>query len=309
MGDTVEQHDAGSPSIADAIAAALVRYRVPWARDPSISHPPTRTVAMRRRRRHRGRVAALAGACVALVTLVAVAGCSGDDDLGANPLAGREFRSQSVTGRAMVEGTAIVITFGAKELRATAGCNILSAPYSVRGSTLAVDAPGMGMTEMGCAAERHEQDDWLAGFLQGAPAFALDGSTLTLRAQSTVVELLDRRVADPDRPLVGTRWRVDTVIDGDAARSVGNAAPVLLELRDDGTLVATSVGCTSVTVSVARDGDVLRLGAATVDTIGCPDPWQPTIDLLRSRTVRFTVAATRLTLAAGRTGLGAAAVE
>jgi heat shock protein HslJ len=245
---------------------------------------------------------------VALVAVLLVtAGCGDDDGPGSSALAGREFVSQSVTGRALVEGTRITISFRAKELRATAGCNTLSAPYARRGSTLVVDAAGVGMTEMGCTPERHEQDDWLAGFLQRAPAVELDGSSLTLRADGTAITFLDRRVADPDRPLIATPWRIDTVIDGDAARSVGNVASVLLELRADGTLTATSAGCTAVTVRYTRDGDVLRLGTVTVDTIGCPDPWQPTIDVLRSGTLRFTIVATRLTITAGRTGLGAVA--
>ena len=244
-----------------------------------------------------------------LVALAFAAGCGSDGGAGSAPFAGREFVSQSVTGRTLVEGTRIVLTFREEELRATAGCNTLSAPYSVRGATLVVDGAGMGMTEMGCAPERHAQDDWLAGFLSGTPAVGIEGSTMTLRRGDTVLTFLDRRVADPDRPLLGTKWRVDTVIDGDAARSVGTAAPVILELRADGTLVASSAGCTSATVGYTRDGDVLQFGAVTVDAIGCPDPWQPTIDVLRAGTLRFTIVATRLTITSARFGVGAVAGE
>ena len=52
---------------------------------------------------------------------------------------------------------------------------------------------------------------------------------------------------------------------------------------------------------------MLRVGTVTVDTIGCPDPWQPTIDVLRAGPVRFTIVATRLTLTAGRAGVAAVA--
>lgn len=247
-------------------------------------------------------------AALVVVGLLAAAGCGDDGGAGSNPLGGREFVSQTVTGRTLVAGTGIVVTFRPGELRATAGCNILSAPYALRGSTLSLDGAEMSTTEMGCAPERHEQDDWLAGFLASSPAFELDGSVLTLRAGATAIAFLDRRVADPDRPLVGTRWRVDTVIDGDTTRSVGSAADVLLEVRSDGTLVATSVGCTSVNVRYRRDGDILRLGTLTVDAIACPDPWQPAIDVLGSGTVRSAIVASRLTLSAGRAGLGAVAI-
>jgi heat shock protein HslJ len=242
-----------------------------------------------------------------VVGALVLGGCGDDGAAGGRALTGRTFLSQTVTGRTLVDGTRITLTFAARELRASAGCNTLFAPYSVRGETLAVDASGMGMTEMGCTPERHAQDDWLATFLQGSPAIELDGTALTLRAGGTVLAFADRRVADPDRPLAGTPWRIDTVIDGDTARSVGSAAAVVVELRTEGTLTATSAGCTSVTAPYTRDGDVLRIGTVTVDTIGCPDPWQPTIDVLRAGTVRFTIVATRLTLTAGRAGVAAVA--
>lgn len=253
----------------------------------------------------RGSVRTVIAAVLLGLAMVWLAACGGGDGRqGWAAVEGREFRSSAVTGRVLVEGTQIALEFRDGDIRARAGCNILAAPYAVRDAVLVVAGGTMSSTEMGCTPDRHAQDEWLASFLTSAPQVELGGDTLTLSLPGTRIVLLDRVIADPDRPLRGTLWRVDTVLAGDTARSVADPSGVQLDFRD-GTLTVTSAGCTSAVVSYQREGDELRFGTLTVDAIGCADPWQPTVDVLRAGTVRLTIVASRLTLRAGSAGLAA----
>ena len=232
---------------------------------------------------------------------------SDDDDADdSGELDGRVFLSQSVVGHTLVPGTDIRLSFDRGQIGAQAGCNSLGAPYRVVDGRLVVSG-GIMMTDMGCDPPRHAQDEWLGHFLQSTPRVDMDGDTLTLASAGAYLTMLDRTVADPDRPLVGTRWRVDTVIQGDAASSVPEGSRVTLEFHDDGTLTATSAGCTSARLEIGVNGDTLRFGEFVIDAIGCPPPWQATVDVLRAGDARYSITAARLTIAAGALGVAAVA--
>ena len=248
---------------------------------------------------------------VVLLPVLAACGDGSGDSTATDALDGREFLSQSVDGRSLVPDTQIRLTFDDGMLGASAGCNSLSTPYEVVDGRLITPGGGMTTTDMGCDPPRHAQDDWLGGLLQDTPRIDLDGDALILTTADATVRLLDREVADPDRPLLETRWRVDTVIHGDAASSVPEDDPVVLTFHDDETLTATSAGCTSarVDVEVGIDQGVgtLRFGDVLVDAIGCPSPWAETLDVLRAGDATYAVAADRLTITADDVGIAAAA--
>ena len=97
------------------------------------------------------------------------------------------------------------------------------------------------MTEMGCDPALHDQDEWLSQFLGSDPQIALDGDELTLTSGGVTITLLDREVADPDLPLVGTTWTVTSIISGDAVSTVPDGAEATFEFADDGTVWSTPV--------------------------------------------------------------------
>jgi heat shock protein HslJ len=247
---------------------------------------------------------------MALLTFALVAcGDDGGGSEGSRQLRGREFLSESVEGHVLVPGTQIRITFEEDQIGARAGCNLLGARYDVLDGRLVVKGDGISMTEMGCDRPRHDQDEWLAGFLHAAPRVELNGDSLTLTSPSATVRLLDRRVADPDRPLLGTEWRVDTMIQGDAASSVPDVDAVTLEFHDDGTLTATASGCTSARLAVDVDAgrNTLRFADFVIDAIGCPPPWEATVAVLRRGEARYSITAARLTITADDIGIAAMA--
>jgi heat shock protein HslJ len=255
-------------------------------------------------------------AALALLCLVA---CTGPEEIsGVGPpgdgdappaLDGRTFLSRSVTGHDLVPGTRIQLSFNDGNVGATAGCNSLGAPYRLDGDALVTEGRGMTQTEIGCDPPRHDQDEWLSGFLTSAPTVVLSGNELTLTKGMTTIEFVDREAADPDRPLVGTRWRVDTIIDGEAASSVPDEGDVILRFPTDKMFEASSEGCTSVNGEMTLGPQTISFGNVVVDDIACPSPWAETLEVIGAGETTYRIEATRLTIDADGTGIAAVAVE
>lgn len=129
-----------------------------------------------------------------------------------DPWHGRTFIATAIDGYVLAEGTELRLTFEGYLLRAGGGCNSLSAAFRIEQEVLVVDS--VVQTAIGCDAALHAQDEWIAAFLQSRPAVVLEGPTLTMTGGSATIVFTDREVADPDRPLEGTVWNVEGVIDG-----------------------------------------------------------------------------------------------
>jgi heat shock protein HslJ len=209
------------------------------------------------------------------------------------------------TDRPLVEGTQIRLSFTDGQLGASAGCNTLGGSYRIEDGRLVFE--GGAMTEMGCDDERHAQDDWLFGFLGSQPSIAQEGDTLTLSANGTVITLQDREVAEPDLPLTGTRWTVDSIISGDAVSSVrGNAVATLVFTNDGRVEVAT--GCNTGSGTYEATDRTLRIDELFTTLGGCgaaiDQLSEAVLSVLNGGKLDYTVDAGSLTLMAGDHGLG-----
>ena len=236
-------------------------------------------------------------------------GGSGSDG---SELRGRTFLSSAATqdGKPypLVAGTQISLWFPEDgRLVANAGCNTIGGD-NVSLSDGKLSASGsMGMTEMGCDAPRHKQDEWLAKLLESKPSWKLDESTLTLTSGQTVLTLLDKKVAKPDLPLEGTKWTVNTVFTGDvASNSVGMEKAYLVFA--DGK-VTGSTGCNQLNGTATISGSEITFGDIATTKMGCPDPLtqvERSVLLVLKGTVPFTIDSNALTLnhPQGANGLG-----
>jgi heat shock protein HslJ len=213
--------------------------------------------------------------------------------------------SENGTDRPLVAGTRIRLSFKDGQIGASAGCNLLGGGYRLDGGRLVADQ--LVTTDMGCDPARHAQDAWLAAFLGGRPAFRLAGNDLSLQRDGTIVELLDRRVADPDRPFVGTTWRVDSIITGQTVSSVPAGAVASLVLRPDGRF-AVETGCNSGGGTYTIEGTSIRLSPINLTERACAGPAgeleQAVLAVLQTGPLIYTVEAATLTLTAGERGLG-----
>ena len=259
--------------------------------------------------------------CAALVL-----GACGDDDeqVGAGddgpPSTGASFEpegeylSEEVTERGavrpLVDGTRIALRFDGGVLGAHAGCNSLSGDYRLEGGVLRVGQ--MGGTEMGCDPERHDQDRWLMELLTAGPRLEPADDGFVLTSGDTVVRFVDREVADPDRPLVGTTWVVTGFIDGEVAMSTTGAGdPGQLVFEDNG-LVTGHDGCNGFGYGSSpgeepeglayrvEGGSITFEGAAVTTDMACPDRQDDVerFHAVLAGTVEFEIEASSLTIMA-----------
>lgn len=246
---------------------------------------------------------------VAMIVAGGLAGCASGGPGGDGPGApggspsvdGRTFLSVEVTGATLVPGTRISLRFADGQVQATAGCNHLSAPYAWDGTTLVVT--GMAGTEMGCDPARHAQDEWLAELLTSRPALTVEGDSLTVSGKDVTVRLLDREVADPDRPLVGSRWVVDSIIDGETVSSVpgDEEAYFIFESTDSGGhQVSGNSGCNQFHGDVTVGEEAITFGRVGSTKMACSGAAgaleQAVSTLFDGRPVAYTIEAQRLTL-------------
>ena len=208
-----------------------------------------------------------------LVLALFVAGCSG---VGAAPtvppsaapiqLDGRSFLSTGVTANGaaypLLADTRIRLHFVDGRLVASAGCNQLGGNYQITDGLLQI--ADLATTDMGCDAERHAQDEWLGKLLGAKPAIRLTGNDLTLEQGGTVITLLDREIAEPDLPLVGTLWTVISVHRGDTVSTPPGKGIATLFFGLDGR-VQVNTGCNTGGGSYTVDAST---GAITFGPVG-----------------------------------------
>ncbi|MGH3489606.1 MAG: META domain-containing protein [Actinopolymorphaceae bacterium] len=253
----------------------------------------------------------LLGSLALLVAAGGVAGCgggvttvlpgsgSGADDR----LPGRTYLSTDVTDegapRQLVDGTRISLGFTDDgRVLAQAGCNSMSGQATIDDGRIDVDG-GLATTEMGCDPARHDQDEWLAKVLASGPEWRLDGHQLTLTSGDTKLVLLDRKVAQPDRPLEGTRWKLTSIIDGEAASSVPKLEKTpYVEFADNGEVKGFD-GCNGVGGTAKVEGSTIEFGSLMGTLIACPgdagEVETTVLDVLKGK-VRFAIDADQLRL-------------
>ena len=223
----------------------------------------------------------------------------------ATALDGRTFVSTAIEGYQLLEGTQVQLTFAAGNIGANAGCNQLSSGYALEGDVLVVDA--MAMTQMACTpASLMDQDTWLSALLTSRPNVALDGDTLTLTSDGTVLTLQDREVTNPDLPLEGTTWNVEGLISNDAVSTVPAGGRVPSLVLADGS-VSVDTGCNRGNGGYELGEGEITFGPLATTRAACTDPAAAETERIVLATLTGTAAyeieADMLTLRNGAEGL------
>ncbi|MBI2763273.1 MAG: META domain-containing protein [Chloroflexi bacterium] len=220
---------------------------------------------------------------------------------GTETVEGRTFLSTEVEGQTLLAGTRIRLSFQGGTVGADAGCNSMGGSYQIQGDRLVV--PQMITTEMGCALDRAAQDQWVAAILSGS-AIALDGDALTLTGNGIRVTLLDRTVADPDRPLLGTPWTVDGIIQGDAASSVPLGATAVLTFSSG--RVDVQAGCNAGSAEAVISNATITFGVLGLTKKICGSDvmeLEQSVLLALNGVIGYRIEADALTLTNGAVGL------
>lgn len=243
-----------------------------------------------------------------LAALAAVYACGDSSEPGLRgQLDGRTFLLESAQGFSPVEGTAIRLSFAESQISFYAGCNSFSGSYSSCGDALCVQE--LGSTEIGCAAPLQAQDQWLAEFMTSRPSSSLDGDRLTLSAADATITFLDRELADPDRPLSGRVWTIDTLINGDAASSVTLQVSPTVSFDEIGA-VQIFTGCNRGSGSYTHRAEQLQLSGMVYSQQACAGSGSAAAEahiqrVLSDGALSAQIEAARLTLTRGDVGLSA----
>ena len=229
-------------------------------------------------------------------------------------LAGLTFLFQSAEGFTPVEGTTVRLSFDDTSI-SISGCNSQSGSYSVCDGRLCVSE--LSRTEIGCEPAIDAQDTWLSNFFLASPRVTQSSARLTLETPDATLSFLDREVADPDRPLVGRTWRVDTIIRGNGASAGASSvsSSPTIEFRPSGDRTGllgdyhVFTGCnTGDGTYRASNGSITLFGAAYTEA-GCEPPNEMVedhvIDVLAAGTVTYQIEARRLTISREDVGLSA----
>jgi heat shock protein HslJ len=175
--------------------------------------------------------------------------------------------------RPLIDGSEVRISFNDGTLGIHAGCNHLSGSYSVAGDELEVGP--IGGTEMGCPQPLMDQDTWLAGLFTGTVTVGED--PLTLTSGDVVLTLAPRAEVSPDRPLVGTRWVLDGVVDGQSVGSVPAGPEVVLTITD-GKAATVSGLCNGFGAEVAIAGETISWEPGMRTLLAGADPARQDLD-------------------------------
>lgn len=224
----------------------------------------------------------------------------GDEPGASGTPADGTYVATEVTGRALVAGTTLRLTWDGETLSADAGCNQMSGPASVADGRLVVD--DLAMTEMGCEPGRMEQDQWVAELLVSGPEITTTDEGFTLAGATTTARFATEPAPD-DVPLEGTTWLLESTVDGDvASSSVGGPDDARPRFRiADGRVVGFD-GCDELAGPVEVTTDAVRAGGDLGGTERqCLVAGAPLARLLTAST--YVVEGDRLTLTRGETSL------
>ncbi len=189
-------------------------------------------------------------------------------------------------------------------LVASGGCNTIIGRVELSGGR--VTLAEARITEMACADDLMAQDQWLAALLDARPSWALSGPYLRVSAGGTVVELTDRQVLDPDRPLESTRWVGSALIGGRVTAASSLAALDRVVLEFDHGRVTGSDSCKPLSGPAIVFGATIDFGPGPATAPAASELARHVHATLRG-IVRYEIEADELTLSgvdAGGLGVG-----
>jgi heat shock protein HslJ len=210
-----------------------------------------------------------------------------------------------VDGLRLAEGTQVNVSFDDAGVSASAGCNSIGGAFDIQGDVLKVS--GLQSTAIGCAAPLLAQDNWLSSFLLAGPTLVLTDPKLDMSTADVQVHLLDRKIAIPDRPLVGTQWLGNGFSDGMVAGVGPGSDNVTVTFGADGKVVVDT-SCQTGTGTFTTNDATITFGTLTYDGAACADPTfektsSQVLLVLDGSPVTFAISETNLTVTHGQSSL------
>lgn len=205
---------------------------------------------------------------IALAAALALAGCSNTVSAD-NPTTpdGRTFVSVSVDGEQIPGGGPLTVGFDGDQISTFAGCNHGSGAANLADGRIVTQ---LASTMMACPPPLGDADAWVSEFFAAGPSWSLTGDTLTLKTAATSVTMQDKKVVDPDRPLAGTAWQVQSLVSPDAvstSAALEQSKPTLT-IATDGTTTG-STGCNRFNGQAQITGTTIEFGPLATTKMAC----------------------------------------
>jgi heat shock protein HslJ len=205
----------------------------------------------------------------------------------------------------LVQGARVSLRIDGSEVGGTAACNQYGGEMERDGDRITIGA--LSMTEMACDEPTMALEAAYLDGLSRVDTARRDADQLRLTGPATELDFTLLQPT-PDADPVGTQWRLESLITGDAVSSaLGEAS---LHLADDGT-VSGSTGCRSFGGSYTLEGEELATSDLVVDLRACDEASAgqdgQVLGLLEGP-LRVTVSGDRMTLMGGANGLDYRAV-
>jgi heat shock protein HslJ len=223
-------------------------------------------------------------------------------------LDGKAYLSQSTTGITLADGAVLRISFDDGRISVSGGCNGMGGDVTFEGDTMTVGP--MMSTQMACDQPLMDQDSAVQAFLTAGTTVSVDGDTITITGTfdgaDASITLLDREVADPDRPLADTAWTVTGVISSDAISSGWGSAVATLTIVDGQAQVNTGCNTGFATVTVDEAAGTIAFGPLALTKMMCDDDamrLEQEVSRVLTGTATYSIEAGSLTLMNGTDGL------
>jgi heat shock protein HslJ len=223
-------------------------------------------------------------------------------------LDGKAYLSQSTTGITLADGAVLRISFDDGRISVSGGCNGMGGDVTFEGDTMTVGP--MMSTQMACDQPLMDQDSAVQAFLTAGTTVSVDGDTITITGTfdgaDASITLLDREVADPDRPLADTAWTVTGVISSDAISSGWGSAVATLTIVDGQAQVNTGCNTGFATVTVDEAAGTITFGPLALTKRMCDDDamrLEQEVSRVLTGTATYSIEAGSLTLMNGTDGL------
>ena len=223
-------------------------------------------------------------------------------------LDGTTYLSQSATGITLAPGAVLRLSFENGRIAVGGGCNGMGGDVTFEGDTMTVGP--MIMTQMACEQPLMDQDSAVQAFLTAGTTVSVDGDTITITGTfdgaDASITLLDREVADPDRPLADTAWTVTGVISSDAISSGWGSAVATLTIVDGQAQVNTGCNRGMASVTVDEAAGTISFGPLALTKMMCDDDamrLEQEVSRVLTGTATYTIEAGSLTLMNGTDGL------
>ncbi|MGO4202456.1 META domain-containing protein [Rhodococcus sp. TAF43] len=183
---------------------------------------------------------------------------------------GHTYLSVAVTGTAIPGGGPLEVAFPEKgNIAMSAGCNRGVSSVDLSGGV--VKTGPIATTMMACPGDLAGADKWMTDLFATQPSWTLTGDILTLSSPGTTVTLADKKTANPDRPLVGTTWVVDSLIGPNAistSAALETSAPTLT-IGDNGQATG-STGCNRFNGPAQVGESTVMFGPLATTRMACP---------------------------------------